>query len=175
MGLGTHILPVLLISTVMAGCATRFQPATQGPYVWTHQGLSVALPPGVWETHAAQRAGIVVFRQRGVPGGIAVQVTRILQKHLSTPSVLSRELLLDFENVTIEQTSLMCVDKDESVCRIATARLDGKDVKLRACSLVRGERIYDFTCWSTPAQFDVMNALFTQFLEGVSLGGEGKD
>ena len=171
------LLTAVVVAAALSplGCSAGPGTLDRQKYVWASEGLTLNLPTGDWSVEEAFDRGIVVLSRAGESERLAVQVTTDKRERPLAEPVLARLLFVEFEEkeiVAAARTPLGGPGGPEMECLTARAKEDGKEVMIEACVLPRGDKVYDFVCWSAPKDFERVKRLFREFLTGVLIDGE---
>ena len=159
------VAAVLLAATW--GCTHVPPPReVQGAYGAPSLGYEVALPAGEWVATPQKDPSVTVFRLKGAPGRIAVQVTTVKDAGPGSKKVLASGLLVDIEGHKLISRSPRVVSQCEAIAQDWSARVRETPIRARTCVFICEGRVYDLYCWSKPEEFERTAALFETFLRG---------
>lgn len=166
--MGKYIFVLLaLLAAVIAGCGVSPRPLDEPVYVMEEHSLAIELPGDGWRVEEFRDEGAFSFDKEGRPGRYLVMMSPLEDRNRLGRDILSRELFVEFRNKRFYGPPLRAeISGEEAICQDVGAALDGRDVMIRSCTLVRGGKVYDFVCWSLGDDFNDALRLFSSVIAG---------
>lgn len=156
---------VILLALFPLGCGVKPRPLDEPVYVMEDHGLAIDLPGQGWVIEEFHEEGAVVFRSEEFPGWFMIMVTPHAGEESAAGAILSREMFVEFRDKRFNgPPSQAKIGGEDATCLDVGAKLNNRDIMIRACSVAVGGRIYDFVCWSHADDFNETQRVFSAII-----------
>ena len=137
---------IALVLAGMAGCAHERVEPDGAPAIWTGMGVTLRVPPGTWTIRDTEKGTVSFVCQ---PGGREIALMRVPAGPKDADWLPLANLFVEFREKKELRRWKGVIASGESVRGVEyDIVLDGRHVRIQACSTRRGAWHYDLAEWN---------------------------